>query len=72
MQTAGKLLLAGAAVLAILGIGALVLSRLGVEGLPGTLRWKSARGGVTVFVPIGLMIVVSIVGTIILNLLVRR
>jgi DUF2905 family protein len=71
VQTAGKLLLVAAAVLAVLGFGALVLSRLGVDGLPGTLRWKSARG-VTVVVPIGLMIVVSIVGTIVLNILFRR
>jgi hypothetical protein len=71
VETAGKVLLVAAAVLAVLGIGALVLSRLGVDDLPGTLRWKSPRG-VTVVVPIGLMIIVSIVGTIVLNLLFRR
>jgi Protein of unknown function (DUF2905) len=38
--------------------------------VPGTFKWKSEN--VTVFVPIGLMLVVSIVGTIVLNLLVRR
>ena len=71
METAGKLLLAAAAVLAVLGLGALLLSRLGVDGLPGTFRWKSERG-VTVIVPVGLMIVVSIVGTIVLNFFLRR
>lgn len=70
METAAKLLLAGALVLAILGVGALFLSKLGVGQLPGTLTWRSEK--VTVFVPIGLMIVVSVVGTILLNVLFRR
>ena len=70
MQTAGKVLLAAAAILAVLGAGALVLDRLGVHGLPGTLRWKSDR--VTVIAPIGLMVVLSIVATIVLNLFFRR
>ena len=71
METAGKLLLAGAAVLLVLGLGALLLARLGVDGLPATLRWKPSEN-VTVAIPIGLMIVVSVVGTIVLNLLFRR
>ena len=71
METAGKVLLIGAAVLAIVGVGALVLARLGVDHLPGTLSWKPSDN-VRVFVPIGLMVVVSIVGTILLNLFLRR
>ena len=71
METAGKLLLAGAAVLAVIGVGALVLARLGVDHLPFTIDWKPSEN-VRVFVPIGLMIVLSIVGTIVLNLLFRR
>lgn len=71
METAGKLLLAAAAVLAVIGVGALVLARLGVDRLPGTIDWKPS-GNVRVVVPIGLMIVLSIVGTIVLNLLFRR
>jgi hypothetical protein len=71
METAGKLLIAGAAVLLVLGLGALLLARLGVDSLPGTIRWKPSEN-VTVAVPVGLMIVVSIVGTIVLNLLIRR
>ncbi len=70
METAGKVLLVSALVLALAGLGALGLARLGVDRLPGTLSWKSEN--VTVFVPIGLMIVVSIVGTILLNLFLRR
>ena len=71
METAGKVLLAGAAVRATLGIGALVLARLGVDRLPGTIRWKPSDD-VSVVVPVGLMVVVSIVATIVLNLLFRR
>ena len=70
METAGKVLLVSAAVLAIVGLGALGLARLGVDRLPGTLSWKSDH--VTVFVPIGLMLLVSIVGTIVLNVFLRR
>jgi len=70
VETAGKILLVCAVVLAVLGIGALGLARLGVDRLPLTLHWKSDN--VSVYVPVGLMIVVSIVGTIVLNLLLRR
>jgi DUF2905 family protein len=70
METAGKILLMSALVLAVVGLGALGLAKLGVDRLPGTLSWKSDN--VTVFVPIGLMILVSIVGTIVLNVFLRR
>ena len=70
METAGKVLLMSALVLAIIGLGALGLAKLGVARVPGTLSWKSEN--VTVFVPIGLMILVSIVGTILLNVFLRR
>jgi hypothetical protein len=71
METAGKVLLASAAVLVVLGLGALLLARLGVDHLPGTVRWRPSEN-VSVTIPVGLMIVVSIVGTIVLNLLIRR
>jgi len=70
VETAGKLLLGTALILAILGVGALVLAKLGVERLPATLTWHSDN--ITVFVPIGLMVVVSIVATILLNVFLRR
>jgi hypothetical protein len=70
METAGKVMLGAALVLAILGVGALVLAKLGVDRLPATLAWRSEN--VTVFVPIGLMVLVSIVGTIVLNIFLRR
>jgi Protein of unknown function (DUF2905) len=70
METAGKVMLGAALILAILAVGALALSRLGVERLPATLTWRSDN--VTVFVPIGLMVVASIIGTILLNVFLRR
>jgi hypothetical protein len=70
METAGKVLLVSAVVLAIVGLAALGLAKLGVDRVPGTLSWKS--NNVTVFVPIGLMLLVSIVGTIVLNFSLRR
>jgi Protein of unknown function (DUF2905) len=71
METAGKVLLGIALVLALLGVGALVLARLGVDRLPLTIHWKPSDD-VNVFVPVGLMVVVSIVATIVLNVLLRR
>ena len=70
METAGKVLLVGAVVLATLGLGALGLAKLGVDRVPGTLSWRSDN--LTVFVPIGLMLLVSIVGTIVVNVFLRR
>ncbi len=71
METAGKVLLLCAAVLLVLGLGALLLSRLGVDSLPGTIRWKPSEN-VRVVVPVGLMVAVSIIGTILLNVFLRR
>ena len=70
METAGRALLLAALILAILGVGALTLSKLGVNRLPATFTWRSDN--VTVFVPIGLMVVASIIGTIVLNIFLRR
>ena len=71
VETAGKVLLASAVVLALLGVGAVVLARLGVDRLPGTIHWKPSEN-VSVTVPVLLMVIVSIVGTIVLNLWLRR
>jgi len=70
MEITGKLLLGPALIIAILGVGALVLAKLGEERLPATLTWHSDN--VNVFVPIGLMVVVSIVASILLNVFLRR
>ena len=70
LEGIGKLLIGGAIVLLILGGLLLLLGRLGLDRLPGDLVFK--RGNVTVYLPIGLMILVSIVATILLNLFFRR
>ncbi len=66
----GRLLIGGALVLLVLGGLFLLLGRLGLERLPGDLVFR--RGNLTVYFPIGLMILLSIVGTIVLNVLLRR
>lgn len=70
LEGVGKLLLGGAVVLLVLGGVFLLLGRLGIDRLPGDLVFR--RGNFTVYFPIGLMILLSIVGTIVLNVVFRR
>ena len=56
--------------LLVLGGLLLVLGRFGLDRLPGDLVFR--RGNLTVYFPIGLMILLSVVGTIVLNILLRR
>ena len=66
----GRLLIGGALVLFVLGVLFLLLGRLGIDRLPGDFVFR--RGNLTVYFPIGVMILISIVGTILLNLFLRR
>jgi hypothetical protein len=70
LEGVGKLLIGGALVLLVLGALFLLLGRLGVDRLPGDLAFR--RGNATFYFPIGLMILISVVGTIVLNLVFRR
>ena len=70
LEGIGKLLIGGAVVLLVLGGIFLLLGRVGLDRLPGDLVFR--RGNFTVYAPIGLMIVVSVVLTILLNLFFRR
>jgi Protein of unknown function (DUF2905) len=70
LEVIGKLLIGGAIVLLVLGGIFLLLGRFGLDRLPGDLVFR--RGNFTLYAPIGLMIVVSIVLTILLNLFFRR
>jgi hypothetical protein len=66
----GKFLIGGAVVLLVVGGIFLLLGRFGFDRLPGDLTFR--RGNFSLYFPIGLMIVLSIVGTIVLNILFRR
>jgi hypothetical protein len=66
----GKLLIGGALVLLVLGGLFLLLGRIGLDLLPGDLVFR--QGNFTVYFPIGLMILLSIAGTVVLNVLLRR
>lgn len=66
----GKILLVGAVVLAAVGLVFLAGSALGVGRLPGDLSF--GKKNVRVYVPIATSVVLSIVATIVLNLLSRR
>lgn len=70
LEGIGKLLIGGAVVLIMLGGILLLLSRFGLDRLPGDLVFR--RGNFTVYVSIGLMILISIVGTVLLNIFLRR
>ena len=70
LEGIGKLLIGGAVVLLLLGGLFVLLGRFGLDRLPGDLVFR--RGNVTVYFPIGLMILLSVAGTIILNIFFRR
>ncbi len=70
LESFGRLLIGGALVLLVLGGLFFLLGRFGLDRLPGDLVFR--RGNVTVYFPIGLMILLSLVGTILLNLFLRR
>ena len=66
----GRILIGGALVLLVLGVLFLLLGRLGLDRLPGDLVFR--RGNLTVYFPIGVMILVSVVATVLLNVFLRR
>ena len=63
-------MIGAAVVLIVLGGLFLLLGRLGIDRMPGDLVFR--RGSFTLYFPIGLMILLSIVGTIVLNIISRR
>jgi uncharacterized membrane protein len=70
LESVGKLLIGGAVALLVLGGVLFLLGRMGVDRLPGDLVLR--RGNFTLYFPIGLMILLSVVGTIVLNIILRR
>jgi hypothetical protein len=69
MEWIGKALLVAAAVLAVIGGGLLLASKLGLDRVPGDIVIR--REGLTIYIPLGLMVVVSVAGTLLLMLLRR-
>ncbi|MFS8638316.1 MAG: DUF2905 family protein [Gemmatimonadota bacterium] len=66
----GRLLLTMAGLLAVLGLVLVLLDRFGIGRLPGDIVWR--RDNVTVYIPFGLMILISLILTLLLNLFFRR
>ena len=69
METAGKILLLTAAALALIGAVLLVVGKLGLGRVPGDLVIR--RDGLTIFIPLGSMLLLSLVGSLVLYLLRR-
>jgi hypothetical protein len=70
VETAAKVLLGVALLLALVGGGLLLASKLGLERLPGDIVIR--KDGFTLYAPIGLMILLSVIATVVLNLIARR
>ena len=70
MEGLAKAILTLAAALAVVGGALLLASKLGLGRLPGDLVVR--RGNFTLYAPIGLMLLLSLVATILLNLFWRN
>ena len=66
---AGKLLLIAGAVILVLGGVLVLLTRIGVTQLPGSI--SVSNGGFSFFFPVAFCVVVSVVLTLIINLILR-
>ena len=66
----GRFLLIAALVLAVVGVLLLAASAMGLGRLPGDFAF--GRGTTRVYVPLATSLVVSVVATVVLNLLFRR
>lgn len=66
----GRFVLVAAAVLGVVGLILLGASALGIGRLPGDLRFGS--GNTRVYIPLATSLVVSIVATVVLNVIARR
>jgi hypothetical protein len=71
MQQIGKMMIAAGLFIAFAGLVLIVAGRLGLPfgNLPGDITYQ--KKNITVFAPFGTMIVVSIIITVILNVLSR-
>jgi hypothetical protein len=67
VETAGKILLLIAAAVAVIGVVLLIVGKLGLGRLPGDIVIH--RDGLTIFVPLGSMLLLSVVGSLLLYLI---
>lgn len=70
MQSVGRMLLMFGVVLVVVGGVMLLLGRLGIGGLPGDFTIR--RGNFRITMLLGTSLVISVVLTLLLNLLLRR
>lgn len=70
LETLARIILGVGATLLVVGGVLYLATQLGLTRIPGDLVFRGRS--VTVYVPIGLMILVSIIATIILTILSRR
>ena len=70
MEGLGKLLLVTGIVLAALGGALLLATKLGMPRLPGDIVVR--RDKFTFYMPLGLMLLLSVLLTVLLNLIARR
>jgi hypothetical protein len=61
-----KALLIAAAALAAIGGALLLASKLGLDRVPGDIVVR--RGGLTIYIPLGLMVVLSVAASVLLML----
>jgi len=69
MQSFGKILIVFGVIIAITGVLLLLGGKLGMGNLPGDFSWK--RGNTAIYFPLVSSIAISIVLTIVVNLLLR-
>ena len=69
METAGRILLITAAALALLGLVLLLVGKLGLGRIPGDILIE--RDGLTIYIPLGSMLLLSILGSLLLYLIRR-
>jgi hypothetical protein len=66
----GRVLLMVGALVAVVGVIMVIAGRLGLGHLPGDLTF--GRGGVRIYIPLASCLLLSVVATIVLNLLFRK
>lgn len=66
----GRLLILAGAGIALVGVLMLLVQHVGLGRLPGDLVWR--RGNFTLFVPLATSLILSLLLTVLLNLLFRR